>query len=319
MAKRVTTLDIDSTTIRLLQIKGRRVEKWASAPLEPGVVQDGVIFNPEALGATVKRLKQSSGIQGRKVVASVSGLFSVSRMVSQPVGAGELSRMAILQAAQRLMPVPVDELYISWQPLGVVDGERQLAVVGVPRNIVDTEIQALKAAGLSADTLELKAMALARAVDQSEALTVNIEPAALDIAVVADSTVQVMRSIVVNNDLGAEERARVITDALKVLVSFYYQSHPQEDVDLAATPLFLTGQMASNSSLVDYLGDRLGNPIRPLTTSLECPAHMPLSQYAVNLGLALGKAPTRSGESRFSQINVSRAARSFGFSRLSTQ
>jgi len=36
MAKKVVTLYIDDISIRLLVAKGKRVQKWARLPLEPG-------------------------------------------------------------------------------------------------------------------------------------------------------------------------------------------------------------------------------------------------------------------------------------------
>jgi len=41
----------------------------------------------------------------------------------------------------------------------------------------------------------------------------------------------------------------------------------------------------------------VGYPIEPLAPRLECPAHLPVSQYAVNIGLALkGTAPSKNLE-----------------------
>ena len=50
MAKQVTTLFIEDTAIRLLVGKGKQAEKWASMPLEPGLVKHGLIQDNAAHG-----------------------------------------------------------------------------------------------------------------------------------------------------------------------------------------------------------------------------------------------------------------------------
>ena len=73
MARRVVTIDIDSRSIRILQVRNNRVERWASSPLEPGVMSDGTVADVEALADQLRRLRRSSGISGGDMVASVTG------------------------------------------------------------------------------------------------------------------------------------------------------------------------------------------------------------------------------------------------------
>jgi len=43
LAKRIVTLEIDTTAIRLMETREGRVEKWASLSLDPTIIRDGVI------------------------------------------------------------------------------------------------------------------------------------------------------------------------------------------------------------------------------------------------------------------------------------
>ena len=56
MAKRVTTLFIRDTGIHLLVMKGGQIEKWASSPLEPGLVSQGLIVDEAQVA---ERIRQS--------------------------------------------------------------------------------------------------------------------------------------------------------------------------------------------------------------------------------------------------------------------
>jgi type IV pilus assembly protein PilM len=63
MAKRVTTLFIRDTGINLLVMKGRQVEKWASLPLEPGLVSQGLVVDEDRVAEKVEQLFKETGVQ----------------------------------------------------------------------------------------------------------------------------------------------------------------------------------------------------------------------------------------------------------------
>jgi len=294
LAKRIVTLEIDSTAIRLMESGDGRVVKWASLSLDPTLFEDGMISDPPALSAAIRQLMDSSGIKARNVIASVSGLYSVSRIVAVPTPPGEVpTRGAVLEAAEEIMPLSVDGLYLSWRIITSGEGVQQALVVGVPRDIIDAEIRTLKAAGINPRTLDLKALALARAVNKEQALILNIEPSSFDIIVVADSLPEVMRTIAWQpNGLTEEEMVEHLAMNLELTVDFYNSHHPDTPLD-PATPFLITGQMSRNLDLVKKLSARMGYPVASLTPPLECPKHMPVSQYAVNIGLALkGRTPS---------------------------
>jgi len=73
MAKRVTTLFIRDTSINLLVMKGEKVERWASLPLEPGLVSQGLIVDEARVADMVKQIFNETGAKADKVITAVSG------------------------------------------------------------------------------------------------------------------------------------------------------------------------------------------------------------------------------------------------------
>jgi len=284
----VVTLEISSTSIRLMEVEKGRVIKWASLSLEPGMFDGEVISDPQALSAAVKQLMSSSGIKGRNVTVSVSGLYSVSRTVTVPTPLGaSVTHEAVLEAAREVMPLSEDEQYLSWQTIATGEGGQQVLVVGVPRDAVDNEMQALRAAGLNPRILDLKAMALVRAVNREQALILNIEPSCFDMIMVVGGMTEIMRTTAWQpDDLSVEDRAEHLAVALELTVGFYNSHHPAFPLD-PATPLFVTGQMSGDLALTERLQARVEYPIEPLAPPLEYPVHLTVSQYTVNIGLAL--------------------------------
>jgi hypothetical protein len=264
------------------------------------MTRDGVISDSGALSTAVKQLMDSSGIKAKDVIASVSGLYSVSRVVavSNPPGGGITTQEAVLEAAGDIMPLSMDELYLSWQTITAgSEGAQQVLIVGVPRDVIDAEMQALRAAGINSHTLELKTIALARAVNKEQALILNIEPSSFDIIIVVNGIPEVMRTVAWQQDsLTGEDRVEHLAMNLELTAGFYNSHHPDTPLD-PATPFLITGQLSGDLDLMEKLPARVGYPIESLAPRLECPKHMPVSQYAVNIGLALkGTAPAKSLE-----------------------
>jgi len=84
----VITLEISSTDIKLMEVGKGRVIKWASRSLASSVLEEDVVLDSQALSDAVKQLMSSSGIKGRNIIASVSGLYSLSRLMMVPTPLG---------------------------------------------------------------------------------------------------------------------------------------------------------------------------------------------------------------------------------------
>lgn len=274
------------------------VRKWASVSLEPSKVEGEAVSEQPALGVVVKQLMASSGIKAKKVIASLSGLYSINRTltVSNPPP-GLTLQEAVLDVARETMPLPEDRLYLTWQTIATTEGGRQVLFVGVPRDTLDDEVRSLRRAGIHPRILELRAMALTRAVNKEQALILNIEPSSLDVIVVVNGVPEIMRPIAWQpTDLTVEEKAENLATTLGLTVDFYNSRHPDAPLD-PATPLIITGQMSADLTLMEKLQARLEYPVEPLAPPLEYSADMPVSQYAVSIGLALkGVVPSKALE-----------------------
>jgi len=298
MAGEVVTLDVDSSVIRLLEVRRGVVRKWASVSLEPDKVEGGTVSGRQALGTMVKQLMASSGIKARKVIVSQSGLYSVNRLLpmsSLPLGLA--TQEAVQEAAREIMPLSVDRLYLSSQTITTGEDEQQVLIIGMPRDAVDDAVQALRTVGVNPRVLELRAMALTRAVSREQALILNIEPSSLDVILVVDNIPRIMRTIAWQpGDLTVEDTVEHLAVTLEMTVDFYDSSHPGTPLD-PATPLFITGEMSADLTLIEKLQARLRYPVESLAPPLEYPASLLISQYAVNIGLALrGTALSRERE-----------------------
>ncbi|MFC2047075.1 hypothetical protein ACFLTK_02210 [Chloroflexota bacterium] len=293
--KQVVTLDIDSATIRVLEISGRVVIKWASISLEPFTIEGGVVSDQQALGAKVSQLMDSSDIKASNVIASLNGLYSTNRILTIPERRGGLTtQQAVLEAAREMMPLDTEGLYLAWQAITTGKDEQQALVVGVPRDVLDSEVQALKAVGINPRILEPKFIALTRIVNSENAIILNIEPSSFDIIIVVNSVPEIIRTVAAReSELNEEDKAEHIVTTLDLTINFFNSNHLNMPLE-PATPTFITGQLSGDLALMEKLRARLIYQVEPLVTPLEYPEYFPASQYAINMGLALtGTKPTK--------------------------
>jgi len=294
-SKEIVTLNIEANGLRFLRIKGEKVWDWGSMPLAPGLVKDGLVTDPAKVSLAINELFLQTKIPHCRTIASLTGLRSVPRIFRLPRMNPKLLKEAIRNESEQEMPVPLEELYLSWQLLDATDSEQQLFVLGVPRKTVDTLVKTLVEAGIGPHVVNLKSLALAKAVNREEALIIDLEPESFDLVVVVGGIPTVMRTIISRGELmTTEDRIRQLASELSQTIEFHNGSHPEHPVD-STTPVFLTGLLANDAAVRDLVGAAIDNPIETLAPAFECPPNLPVAEYAVNIGLALDKTSSRLG------------------------
>lgn len=310
------TLNISATSIRLLSIEGKHVEKWGDASLPPGLVRDGLIIQPKAVGEAIDALFKSIEMPKEKVITSLTGLSFTDRILSLPRMKSGLLEEAILRGAKQEIPLPLDELYLSWQAIASKDNEVDFFILGVPRNLIDAMVQTLEKAGIEPYIMDLKPLALARAANRGDALIVDLEPDCFDIVLVAGGIPTIMHTMTPRGEEASlEDNIRRLANELSRTVQFYNSSHP-ESLLSPTTPLLLTGELLSDATVSELIRAEIEYPVEPLVPPLEFPSDLPIALYATNMGLALKKVPRKkTGKveaTRFHDINFNILSGKYG-------
>jgi len=295
MAREATTIYIDNSAIWVLVARGRQPPKWASTPLEPGSVKDGVVQDQDAVASKVKELWRSQKISTRRVVAGISGINCLYRLITLPELPKSLLPEAVRREAARVLGVPLEELYLSWQILPSLKGETLIYLAASPRNSVDALISTLRKAGLNPYLMDLKPLALARTATESRAIIIDVQPASFDIVVLTEGIPQVVRSLSLPQESRLKEKMSVIKEELDRTITFYNSGHMDKPIE-AAVPLLVCGELAEQPNAWKLLLGRLERPVQALPSPLETPEGFPASQYMTNIGLALKEVPVSKKE-----------------------
>ena len=303
MAKKVVTLYIDDISIRLLVAKGKRVQKWARLPLEPGLVKDGVILDETQVVDKLKELFTLTNVSPGKVIAGLSGLNSLYRLITLPELPEAVREEAVKHEARRVIPVSLDQVHLAHQALPAAKGETLLFLTAFPRNAADALIKTLRQAGVEPYLMDLAPLALCRNVNEPRAIIVNLWSANLDIVIMADRLPQVIRSLSVPSDATSLSGILpTITEELERTIAFYNSSHLEQPLD-STVPLLVSGDLAETPESWQSLTGEAGYSVSALTSPMEYPDGFDPSQFMVNIGLVLKELQPEQWEGNFSLVN----------------
>ena len=285
----VATLDVEGDSVRLLAVKGRQVTEWGLEELEPGLVREGVVADPQAVGAHIRSLLAGRRVGNGRFVASLTGQRSVPRILDLPETSSQLLEAMLPREMKREMPVPLDEMRLSFQVIGSENGHLRVFALGVPRDVLDPQMKAIEFSGKKPDSMDIKPLALVRAVGLSDALIADLEPESIDIIVVRGGIPVTIRTVGLPPEAGQiEDKVRRLGEELTRTVKFYNDIQPEP---LArSTPLCLTGSLWEEVVLSGVAEASVGLSWEPLAPPLDCPPGLPVATFMVNIGLALKEA-----------------------------
>jgi type IV pilus assembly protein PilM len=304
MAKKIVSLFLRDFEINLLEMNGRRVVKWARAPLEPGLVVQGVIRDETQVADKIKELLRLEKIRAGKVIAGMSGMNSLYRLITLPEMPEAVLTEAVRREATRVLPVSLDEVYLSHQPVPSAKGERRLFLATYPRNMADSLLRTLRKVGLDPYLMDLAPLALARIPDEPRAIIVNSRAEHADIIVIEDRLPQLIRVLSLPSEAKSlSERLPAISEELTRTVMFYNSSHIEKPL-ASSVPLFVVGELAEAPDSWPTLVGRFGFPVSLLPLSVDYPEGFPANDLMVNIGLALKELTAERGDGNFSIVNL---------------
>jgi type IV pilus assembly protein PilM len=168
----VVGLDLESGSVAATEVVGRgdrAVGRTAIVPLEPGVVREGGVQDPEALSGALKDL-----FARHKLAKSVRLGIANQRVVVRTLRLPRIEDKEELDAAVRFraqdeIPMPLDQAVLDHRIIGrgeSADGNPQIDVLAVAarRDMIHPLVQAMRDAGLTPSGIDLSAFGMIRAL-----------------------------------------------------------------------------------------------------------------------------------------------------------
>lgn len=219
-------LDIGFNTIKVMQLdqldkKTTEVVGYGVTTFDEKFVEEGVIKDFEGLAQAALDLfknKIIGTIDTRRVAATVPASKAYSRVISVPLKLNhkELDEAVRLEAEQYI-PIPMADLYLDYSVTNAHDDEREVLVVGIPKNIVDSYMKFFALIGLEVVALETTIQAASRIINRfensDEVPTILVDLGSLSV----DLTV-FDKNLVVNGTIpgGGDDFSSRISEKLKI-------------------------------------------------------------------------------------------------------
>lgn len=305
MAKKIATLFIRDNSINVAVFNGLKIEKWASNPLEPDLVAQGLIKDETKVADSIKELLKQNSIHAGKIITGLSGANTLYRLITLPEIPDALLAEAIKREAKRVLPISLDEVYLSYQAVPAVSrGERRLFITAYPKNTTDAMIRTVRLAGLDPYLMDLAPLSLARIPNEPRCLIISTREHQADIIVVEERLPQLIRVLTLPSEADTmAERLPAISEELNRTVVFYNSSHAEKPLN-QTVPVFVSGELADVPDQWPQLVGRLNFPVSLLPLPIEIPPDFPAYDFIINMGLALKELTAEREGENFSTINL---------------
>jgi hypothetical protein len=285
--RRVLALTVEGTDVRLLSYHNNSVESWKNVTFDARLLKMGQVADPEGLGESIKNA--IAGIETNKsyVVCALPGLRSVSRIITIPnVNKKEMDSI-IPREVRRTMTVSEEDNYFHWQVLPTEGAQTRVFVLAVPKEPLSLLLRAFSHAGLNPSQVDLKPLALMRAINQKDAVIANCEGNSMELVIVSDDIPVLIRSVFLGEGVANQDYAvGRISDELGRTIVTYNEINKEHPLD-QNTPVYLTGAAAAGVPFALNVAALTGRTVQPLESPIAVPADFPIADYMVNIGLIL--------------------------------
>jgi hypothetical protein len=282
----LVTLYIDDTSLRLLVCQGQVMKKWAIQKLEPGLIKGGLVLQEAEVTNKIKQLMQSQEVKTRKVILGFSGTRSLTRPATLPQLPKAMLPEAVVREARRVLPVPLDQLYLFWHTIPGPKGKIQIYIAATPRNTVDALVKAIRGAGLEPSRMAIKPLSLTKLVPADAAILVDLQPNEFDIAIMVDGVAQPIRTITLpSEEISAEQKSTMISNDVDRTIKFFDTNNPGKPLD-PRVPIYVSGEILGKPDLQNILAHKTGHPVMILTPTLKGPDEVDPERYSINIAMA---------------------------------
>jgi type IV pilus assembly protein PilM len=295
----IVGLDLDGQFLAAIQLTGDGVTRAVSAELPPGVITDGEVTDVAALSDALKDFFKLHNLP-RRVRLGVSNQQIVVRHLELPKIEDEQELAAAVRfQASEAIAMPLDEVVLDHQVIGETitpEGIARLRVVVVAarESMVARVVEAVRAAGLRPEGIDLNAFALVRTLslptDSTESSRVYCHLGGVTNLAIAIGSICLFTRPLSTDWEGEDDEtiAAALAEEIRLSVDFYMA---QPDARWVGE-VVLSGPGARRAQLVERLSSMIDVPVsvaEPLgRLGADLPGGDDPYRHTIAAGLALG-------------------------------
>ena len=286
MAKKdqlITGVDIGSHAIKVCQLqqtgKGYKLLAIGSTTLPPGVVEDGVLQEPDVVGKAIAALFKNLKIKNSKVGISISGYSVIVKKINLEYMTDEELSEYIIAEAEQYIPFDINDVYIDFQKLSTSSQENDrsdIMLVAAKKDVIDDYLLMLQEIKLKPVLVDVDGFALENIWEKMSGnaeniALVDIGASKMNINVIADGVSVLARDVVVGsnqltdqlaNTLGVEEE-----EAENIKLGAVYAKEHQGTVEEIFMQTCTQWILEIKKAIDLYMANNPDNPLKLLVLS----------------------------------------------------
>lgn len=220
-------LDITDLSLNIVKLEKKRksfdLVSFNNTEIKPGIVEEGIIKNEEALAKIIKTA--CADVKGKKlntkyVIASLPEEKSFLQVIQIPKMNKEELKSAVPLQAENYIPLSINDVYLDFQAISPAKNYLSyldVLIVAMPKKIVDSYVSCFKKAGLIPVSLEVEAEAISRALIKKEMsasslILIDLGKNNTDFIIFSDHSIRFTCSI----PISSQQLTMAISGALKI-------------------------------------------------------------------------------------------------------
>jgi type IV pilus assembly protein PilM len=164
---RIVGLDIGSRTIKLAELtdekSGMVLKNFNTVNIEPGLIEDGSIKDPETVSEYIRELFRSSKLNEKNVAISIGGYSVIVKKINVQTMSEDDLQESIHFEAEQYIPFDISEVNLDFQILGEREHnphQMNVLLVAAKKEMINEYINLMQMAKLRPRIIDVDAFAL---------------------------------------------------------------------------------------------------------------------------------------------------------------
>jgi type IV pilus assembly protein PilM len=235
------THSVKAVELKDISTQNPKLINFGSQTTPKGVINSEEKKDQKELADVLKKLYSDSNIKNKSIVVALPEFSVFTRFFEFPGVKKEELKDAVFYEAKQYIPVPIEEVRMSYIPIGFNEAKNapRVLLVAAPYKIIDSYIRISELAGLDIAAIETESVALGRAMyratNQKHVVMLDFGANSTDMSIMLDGYLVFSQSISIGSDS--------LTQAIINKFNFEYQQAEEYKRNYGVVPNVLEGKI----------------------------------------------------------------------------
>ena len=159
-------LDVSDESVKYIELiktkSGVRVNRYGEEKIPAGVIESGKIKNPKKMEEILVSLREKEGLKSVRVSLPEEQVY-LFNLKLEKLGLENI-RERIELSLEEYIPIPAQDAIFDYELLSEDEQNLKLQIAAIPKNVIEDYLSVFRNSRISANSFELEAQAIARAV-----------------------------------------------------------------------------------------------------------------------------------------------------------